>query len=128
MEIRPELDAVAQTGYLLLRPVFLVHELIRNEDHPLRKRRLQRRDPFPDTGFAAVDLLSSSYKAYHDCPVLVPVEAGEEELRLGPPEVPYPLLALHEVDGHGAVPCALRLIEDRDVLGRWILAVAETLV
>src|SRR6185436_2689262 len=95
---------------------------------PVRKRAMKRIKPFADPCLTGIDLLASADEADNDRPIAVSAEARDEELRLGDIEVWATLLAPHEVDGLSQIPCALRLIEDRDVLDRWSLHVDEALI
>ena len=63
-----------------------------------------------------MNLLAPAHEAYDDGPVVVAIEVGNEELRLGTVEVSYALAALHEVGGLVLRPGALGFVEDDDVV------------
>jgi hypothetical protein len=100
----------------LTRSVLAVHESVGHVDPPFRKGSIQRRQPLADSRLTGIDLLSAAHETNDHRPVLVPVEAGDQELWLGLLEVRATLLLPHEVNRLLQVPGPLGFIEDGHVL------------
>ena len=84
----------------------------------MRVRAVQRIDPFGNTCFTGVDFLPAADEADDDRPTIMSVHRLDEELWLRLIEIGPTLLLAHEQGGFGAVPSALRFIEDHDAVDR----------
>ena len=87
---------------------------------PIGKTDTNGIQPFRDTSFPVVDLLSAADETDDHGPLLMPVQVGDEKPRLRLLEVGNLLAPFHEVSGLSVVPGALRLVEDDDVIERRI--------
>src|SRR4030095_3896929 len=88
----------------------------RSSDLPVWERCPHGFEPFPDACLARVYLLSSADQTNHDRPRLMPVEIGDQELRLGAVEVCDLLTPTHKVRGLCLRPSPLRLVEDDNMI------------
>src|SRR5438477_5908381 len=100
MEVRFEVHVLpaSQGRNNLTGSVLAVHESVGHVDPPFRKGSVQCRQPLADSRLTRIDLLSAAHKTYDCRPVLVPVEAGDQEFGLGLMKVGATLFASHEVD------------------------------
>src|SRR5262245_565615 len=87
-----------------------------------------RVEPSADACFASMDLLAAPDEANDHGPVGMTVHAPDQELRLRLREPAPALAAPHEVRGLLAIPCALSLIEDHDVVVWRSTLVAQSVV
>ena len=116
--IRVDLPSGRQTIERIGCSVVSPSQLVGNEHTPLREMPLDRLEPSRDPGFAIVDFLTSADQTDHDGPISVPIEVGQQELRLGLGKARAILLSSHERRGLPKIPGTLRLIEDHHML-RW---------
>src|SRR5690606_10930324 len=84
--------------------------------------------PFADTRFARINLLAAADKADNNGPILMPIEAADEELRLRLIEV-WSLLSLkHELTRLVEIPCSLCFIKQRDMFNRCTARIDQTFI
>src|SRR6478672_3581707 len=100
--------------------VVAMSQLLRSIDFPISKALLERGKPLGQARFTRVDLLSSADEANDRAPTVMSVHDANEKLWLRHLKICLPLLLTHEVSQMLGVPCALRLVEDRDPLDRWL--------
>src|SRR6185295_15552946 len=84
--------------------------------------------PLADSRLTGIDLLSAAHETNDHRPVLMPIEAGDEEFWFGLVEVRAPLLALHEIDRLLEVPGPLGFIENSHVFDWWLLRIDKAFV
>src|SRR5262245_4679491 len=99
-----------------LRGVLGVREIGRDVYAPVREGCPHGFEPFPDACFASMNLLTSADQTDHDRPRVMPVEIGDQELRLRAIEVRDLLPPTHEVRSLRLRPGSLRLVEDDNMI------------
>src|SRR5690625_1994569 len=95
---------------------------------PICKAVAQSRQPFTDTGFTSIDLLTATYQTNHHRPIWVPVHTRNQKLRLGLLKAGYCFLASHKARSLLQVPSPLRFIKESNMLNWRLIRVSQAII
>jgi hypothetical protein len=112
-------------AYVRMRAQFVKHvysavlgiaQLRGNMDLPVRERLLRGAHPLADSRFTRIDLLATTNEADNNSPIVMAIQAGDQESWLGLVKAWMVFLALHECSRLSKIPGTLRFVKDRNVV------------